>query len=278
MKRMRGFSLIELAIVLVIVTLLIGGLAVPLTAQIQARRIAETRQTLQEAREAVMGYAMSRTIPNKCTCSYGPTGDLDSSTCALPAPTWCPATGTPNLSSTETYIRHYLPCPDTDVPPDGRENRVSNTQCNAYHGWLPWVDLGTSPKDAWGNRLRYAVVNRFTSKDSGFSASAPLPPPAGFDPLVMCTTHSCPNADVAADVVFVLVSHGPNGWGAHNLNGSTLAAPSGLDELENLDADRTYITRSPTDADAVSGEFDDLTVWLSHSQLIARVCPTGCLP
>lgn len=44
MKRIRGFSLIELAIVLVIVTLLIGGLAVPLTAQIQARRIAETKK------------------------------------------------------------------------------------------------------------------------------------------------------------------------------------------------------------------------------------------
>ena len=42
MKRTRGFTLIELAIVMVIVTILIGGLAMPLSAQIQARRIAET--------------------------------------------------------------------------------------------------------------------------------------------------------------------------------------------------------------------------------------------
>ena len=40
MKHIRGFTLIELAIVLVIMTILIGGLAVPLSAQIQARRIA----------------------------------------------------------------------------------------------------------------------------------------------------------------------------------------------------------------------------------------------
>lgn len=59
MKRTRGFTLIELAIVLVIITILIGGLAMPLSAQIQARRVAETRQTLDEAREAVIGYAMS---------------------------------------------------------------------------------------------------------------------------------------------------------------------------------------------------------------------------
>jgi prepilin-type N-terminal cleavage/methylation domain-containing protein len=36
MKQARGFTLIELAIVLVIMTILIGGLAVPLSAQIQA--------------------------------------------------------------------------------------------------------------------------------------------------------------------------------------------------------------------------------------------------
>lgn len=239
MKSQRGFTLIEMAIVLVIVTILIGGLAMPLSAQIQARRIAETKKTLEEAREALFGYAMTH-------------------------PASSPATN------------RYLPCPDTDG--DGHENRASPTTCDAYNGLLPWVDLGVAPQDAWGNRLRYAVVNRFVWKTSGFSASTPPPPTAGFDPLMICTTHSCAVADVAADVVFVLVSHGPNGWGARNINGNVLAAPSGLDELGNLDADRIYITRSPTRSDAASGEFDDLTVWVSQSQLIARVCPTGCLP
>jgi prepilin-type N-terminal cleavage/methylation domain-containing protein len=58
-KTSRGFSLIEMAIVLVIVTILIGGLAVPLSAQIQARRIAETQKILEEAKEAIVGYAMT---------------------------------------------------------------------------------------------------------------------------------------------------------------------------------------------------------------------------
>ena len=39
-KTSRGFTLIEMAIVLIIITIMIGGLAVPLSAQIQARRIA----------------------------------------------------------------------------------------------------------------------------------------------------------------------------------------------------------------------------------------------
>jgi prepilin-type N-terminal cleavage/methylation domain-containing protein len=58
----RGFTLIELAIVLVIITFLIGGLAMPLSAQIQARRVAETRQIMEEAREAIMGFAMTHQV------------------------------------------------------------------------------------------------------------------------------------------------------------------------------------------------------------------------
>lgn len=232
----RGFTLIEMAIVLVIVTILIGGLAMPLSAQIQARRIAETRKTMEEAREAILGYAMTHTA--------------------------------------DTVNKRYLPCPDTDG--DGRENRdpVAKT-CAQSFGLMPWVDLGTAPQDAWGNRLRYAVNAQFANGVSGFSASSPLN-----DPLGICSTHTCPmlSPDVAQDVVFVLLSHGPNGWGAQNMNnvpGNLQAAPSGADEADNLDGNRTYISRSPTKPDAASGEFDDLTYWVSLPQLIARICPTG---
>jgi prepilin-type N-terminal cleavage/methylation domain-containing protein len=64
-NHVRGFTLIELAIVLVIITILIGGLAMPLSAQIQARRVAETRQTMEEAREAIMGFAMTHQIAGR---------------------------------------------------------------------------------------------------------------------------------------------------------------------------------------------------------------------
>ncbi|MCA1926402.1 MAG: type II secretion system GspH family protein [Thiobacillus sp.] len=233
MTRQKGFTLIEMAIVLVVITILVGGLVVPLSAQIQARRVAETKKILEEARDALYGYAMTH------------------------------ATGTGSL---------YLPCPDTDG--DGRENRVSPTQCTAYRGEYPWVDLGTGAQDAWGNRLRYAVVSNFIDRNSGFTAASPIP--GGFDPLLVCSDRTCTPPLVADQVVFVLVSHGPNGWGARNVNGSTLAPPIALDEADNLDSDRSYVSRPPTKADNPLGEFDDLLSWSSHAQLIARVCPTGC--
>jgi prepilin-type N-terminal cleavage/methylation domain-containing protein len=57
-RRQRGFSLIEIAIVLVIVGLMIGGLVTPLTVQLEQRKVAETQQALDEAKEALTGYAL----------------------------------------------------------------------------------------------------------------------------------------------------------------------------------------------------------------------------
>ncbi|MEG0881871.1 MAG: type II secretion system protein [Janthinobacterium sp.] len=57
-RRQGGFSLIEIAIVLVIVGLMIGGLVTPLTVQLEQRKVAETQQALNEAKEALTGYAL----------------------------------------------------------------------------------------------------------------------------------------------------------------------------------------------------------------------------
>lgn len=56
--RQRGFSLVEMAIVLVIVGLMVGGLLTPLTVQLEQRRVADTRRMLDDAREALIGYAL----------------------------------------------------------------------------------------------------------------------------------------------------------------------------------------------------------------------------
>ncbi len=99
MKQARGFTLIELAIVLVIITILIGGLAVPLSAQIQARRIAETRTR----------HGGSAGRPDRlCDEPH------------IPHPTL------------PGEIRHYLPCPDANN--DGLEdarNALGNAPTSA---------------------------------------------------------------------------------------------------------------------------------------------------
>ncbi len=53
-----GFTLTEMAIVLVIVAVLIGGMLIPLSAQTEARRTDETRRHLADIREALLGHAI----------------------------------------------------------------------------------------------------------------------------------------------------------------------------------------------------------------------------
>lgn len=59
MNNQRGFTLIELAIVMVILTILAGGLLVPLTRRIELQHIESTKKTLDEARDALIGFALS---------------------------------------------------------------------------------------------------------------------------------------------------------------------------------------------------------------------------
>ena len=297
MTTQRGFTLIELAIVLVIITILIGGLAVPLSAQIQARRIAETNKTLEEAREVAVGYAMT----HSCSCAYTSTGSTGTLIPATPTPSSttclissCPTT---NPSSTAVILQHrYLPCPDTDN--DGNEDRGLGSDldaCKAPVGWLPWVTLGTASQDAWGNRLLYAVNGDFAHRSTGFSTTTPsstASPPTTTAQLGICNTHTCGTPNVAANVAFVVMSHGANGRGALNVNSlppsnALLAPPDplSLDEIENLDTDATYISRTHTKPGdvvngVVDGGFDDILVWVPEGLLKARICPpsSDCSP
>ncbi|GJI97122.1 prepilin-type N-terminal cleavage/methylation domain-containing protein [Duganella caerulea] len=56
--RQSGFTLVEIAIVLVIVGLMIGGLLTPLSMQLEQRKITETQKTMEDAREALTGFAL----------------------------------------------------------------------------------------------------------------------------------------------------------------------------------------------------------------------------
>ena len=271
MTTQRGFTLIEMAIVLVIITFLIGGLVMPLAAQIQTRRIAETKKTLGEGIEAITGYAMSHTIPNRCTCSYASNGDLASHSCDIPSSSWCPATGAPDQSSTQTYIRHHLPCPDADN--DGKEDRglAAPYACTATFGLFPWVTLSTAKQDAWGNHFGYKVTDSFAEKSTGI-------PGTGGGDLQVCSASGCAMVDVADQVAAVLVSFGPNGWGARNVSGSQLKDPTSDDEKENTNGDTKLVSRSPSKAGDVAGEFDDLVDWISADLLRGRICPSGGCP
>ncbi len=65
-KDMEGLSLIEVAIALAVSALLLGGLMVPLAAQIDRYRLRETEAALVQALEALLGYAAAH--DNRLPC------------------------------------------------------------------------------------------------------------------------------------------------------------------------------------------------------------------
>jgi prepilin-type N-terminal cleavage/methylation domain-containing protein len=77
-RKQRGFSLVELAIVLVIVALLIGGMLLPLSAQRDIQNSNETQKQLSEIKEALLGFAVINgrlpcptTITDPAAAGYG---------------------------------------------------------------------------------------------------------------------------------------------------------------------------------------------------------------
>jgi len=82
MKHLSGFTLIELAIILVIVGLLAGGLLLPLTTQLDIAKFQETNKILNQVRESLINYALlNNYLP--CPATDQETGSAISPPCNI---------------------------------------------------------------------------------------------------------------------------------------------------------------------------------------------------
>lgn len=78
----RGFSLIEMAIVLLIVALLLGGLLPTVSSQMEQQNRNETRKQLDEIQQVLLGYALSKGyLPCPAKSSSDGTEDRTSGVC-----------------------------------------------------------------------------------------------------------------------------------------------------------------------------------------------------
>jgi prepilin-type N-terminal cleavage/methylation domain-containing protein len=264
----RGFTLIELAIVMFIVTLLLGGMLLPLSAQQDIRNFGDTQKGLADARDALLGFAIAN---DRLPCPASTTSNGQESFCT-----------TSGGACTET----------TSLQTHGR--------CAYPHdGFFPAATLGLSPVDAqgylldgWGgesaHRVRYGISTANSSafsttsgmKNTGITTLAPdleicsngaqirIPPVTTAPDTSLMYCH--PSFRLASDAVAVVYSLGKNaGTGGtgddekHNPNpqSAALVAP-----------DRAF-------ANATQGTaFDDQMVWLSKNILFNRMVAAGKLP
>lgn len=83
----RGFTLIEMAVALVVFALLLGSILVPLSTQVEQRKISDTRKALEEIREALIGFAIINgrlPCPDTDSDPAAPGYGLEEASCATP--------------------------------------------------------------------------------------------------------------------------------------------------------------------------------------------------
>ena len=244
-KLQSGFTLIELAVVLMIVGLLLGGLLVPLSAQMEQRNITDTQKALSDIREAIIGYALAN-------------GRLP-----------CPATATIATGNTNAGVALT-------------SGSGSSMVCTNTSGVVPWATLGVNETDAWGNRYTYRVTPDFADGigSSTYGGCTPSPTPT-LAPFALCSvgnlnvlSAASGGVTIAGSVPAVVISHGKNGAGAYTTQGTQIPRGSNADELENSDGstDTFYVSHTQTST------FNDLVVWISPSILMNRMVAAGKLP
>jgi prepilin-type N-terminal cleavage/methylation domain-containing protein len=245
----RGFSLVELAVVLAIVSLLIGGAIMTLSAQLEQRNNTETLRRLDAAADAVIAFAIvNGRLP--CPAAPGSTGDES------------PAGG----GTCTNWYNGFLPAKSIGFQP---------------------TDAAGYAVDAWSNRIRYAVAQSVTgctgtATNPHFTSRANLKAngvscrPSDIDICLSAagasatSCNSSANRAVTSDTVaFIVFSTGKNG---------SNAGAYGADELANVDGNPVFVSRTPSDPGSPAGAFDDLMVWVPAGVLYSKLIAAGVLP
>lgn len=265
-RRTKGFSLVEIAVVLVIISVLATIVAVPLATQIEQRRAEETRKQIEVGKEALFGFAMAN---GRLPCPASAASNGVASYCT---------TGTGGCVATTVLQAH------------GR--------CSDSNGFLPAVTLGVAPVDAQGyaidawqdgnnaHRIRYAVsryeiptaTERFPVTAANGIRTATmdnvsLPTSVhlyvcGLGLTAASSTTAC-SAGVTTltdRAVAIVYSVGKNG--------TTAFASLSFDEQNNQGSSSDIVFTSGDPAVA----FDDIVSWVSLNTLIARMVQAGKLP
>lgn len=243
--RQQGFTLVEIAMVLMIVGLLLGGMLVPLGAQMEHQKVSSTEKLLAEARDALIGYAVAN---GQLPCPAAPaiaTGQANAGIARTP-----PCTG---ADSAGVLPWATLGVSETDAWGNRFTYRISSDFADA-----PGTTFGKDPN---GNNCIPVTIPT--------QATFALCSAGTLDVL-----SAAGGANVAIDVPATIISHGKNGAGAYTPQGTQQPASGNADELENSDgsADNNYVSHTATP------DYDDLVTWISNNILLNRMVAAGKLP
>lgn len=255
-SRVRGFTLVEMSVVLVIVGLILGAAMSLGNTLLQRSRIATTTQKEEAIKTALISFIARN---NRLPCPAVPT--LAPGTAGYGAEAATPGT-----------------C--TNVPTSGAGASLVLT------GIVPWTALGLTDDavlDGYYNRFTYIVSGPATALTSttvaGMRGNISLhtaTPIALGAPATGNQSNDCTvNTYNACLAVIAIVSHGANASGAYNSNGARLTLPTGTDEAENTDGNFSLVNKDFSEDTA--NPFDDILLPATSSDLLAPLSTSGTI-
>lgn len=253
-REKSAFTLIELAIVIAIIGLLISGAATVSTTALKNAKVKITKERLEKIQEAIDNFVyINRKLPCPAPLTAIPT-DV----------TYAVSQGNPGeCAATGIFFRTPTNAPDFGL----------------VYGSVPAKTLGLSSEfaeDGFGNKFSYVVIPQSTT---AFVPETEPNPVAGFeiadiadifitDPITIKETLS---GSAVGDIIanYIIISHGPNGFGAFNVKSNSAQNPvsSVADEASNSYAanfDTDFILRSNNSA------FDDIIVYATKEEILKR--------
>ncbi len=261
-KKIHGFTLIELSVVLFIISLLMVGLLGPVGTQIESQERQQTIDTMNDIMESLYGFAViNRYLPCPDTNGDGVSDPTTSGTCtAATGDGWLPWQ-TLGLSI------------QGDVWGNRFKYHVNTPAFTTFDNGICSNDAGAAGDfDLCQTLGGITILSRGDANNGGAIESK--------TPFTAATL-----------VPAVIVSHGRNSLGATTINNTVLTATTPLtDEAENDDANtnNNFYSRSfsegaagcTDDADEsnVLCEFDDIVMWISPNILMNRMVKAEVLP
>ena len=145
-RRIQGFTLLEMAVVLLIIALIVGGAVASLALVLERQRVADSQDRLDLIQKALLDYSTAK--------GYLP----------CPADITTAETTAPFGIGTGSGVANPAACvPPACIPGCAAAN--FNDGGNTYAGMIPTKSLGLPDEaaiDGWGMRIFYAVDQRLT--------------------------------------------------------------------------------------------------------------------
>ncbi len=237
-----GFSLVEMAVVLIILGFVLGALLLPLQAQRNQLFQSQTENTLEIIKKSLLGYAQSQG--------------------RLPCPATLLSNGIESLTAGAcTQQTGLVPASTLGIQP---------------------TDVQGFALDGWGNRIVYAVtqvntatVNPATPDFTTQNKIANVGIANLIPDIRVCASSSAANCTATINLinnaVAVIYSFGETG----------ATAIGGSDENENVNAvgnvDKVFVSHGFTGSSAPNGEFDHILTWISPYVLYNAMIESGQL-